>query len=90
MIIAYFLSLPLSVMLLFATLGEYSNHFYDVLVGVIGLLPASLVLCSVAAVVFQRLKWAAATWVSVAIPLSLMSFIGVMIILAATTTLDGT
>lgn len=88
-IIAYILCLPLSLMLWFASIGEYSNNFYAVIIAAIECLPVSLLLCSVTAVVFQRLRWSLATWVSVLIPVSLMVFIGFMVILAVTTKFDG-
>ena len=88
-IIAYILCLPLSLMLWFASIGEYSNNFYPLVIAAIQCLPVALLLCSVTAVVFQRLRWSLATWVSVVVPVSLMAFIGLMVMLAITTKLDG-
>lgn len=64
----FILGLPLSLIFVLATFGDYTSSPYRLVVGAIGWLPAALVVCSIAAVIAQRLRWALAAWLSLAIP----------------------
>ena len=69
--------------------GNGGNSFTKMLFAVLWLLPPSLLVCSIAAVVFHWLKWRQATWVNVLIPPMLIGISIAMILLGLVSPLDG-
>ena len=89
-VIFYLVLTPLSFGLYLGGIpGNGGNSFVRMLFAVLWLLPPSLLVCSIAAVVFHWLKWRQATWVSVLIPAMLVGIAIAMTLLGSFSRLDG-
>lgn len=89
-VLCYLVLAPLTFALYLGGLpGNGGNGFTRLLFTVLWLLPPSLVVFSIAAVVFHGVKWRQATWLSLLIPAVLIGISTAMILLGFVTTLDG-
>ncbi len=92
-IIGCFLCLPFSfILMIMLTMaqGGGTTFFLRLMTALWSLWSVSLVLGPISGVVFQKLKWRWATWISIVAPVSLTLAMGVMLLLAFTTDVAST